>query len=64
VPDTIHFQRPETPRTVSKMYIAAEPDLERHIHHLEALGYTIVDISPSLSGPTTFPTRGANNVET
>jgi hypothetical protein len=44
----VQFKRPETPNAVSRIFVAAECSSLGHIRHLEALGYTIIDISPPL----------------
>jgi len=48
---TIRFQRPETPHGVSKMFVPTEANTTAQVRHLERLGYTIVDVSPSLTDP-------------
>ena len=53
---TVQFSRPETPTRVSRMFIPTEESGSiRHIRRLEALGYTIVDISPPLAEYTGLP---------
>jgi hypothetical protein len=55
----VQFRRPETPNAVSRMFISAQCDSLEHIHHLEMLGCTIIDVSPPLqeAPPKSRPDR-------
>ena len=47
---TISFRRPELFYVLSKMTVPPNADVMAQVHHLEELGYTIVDVSPPLNG--------------
>jgi hypothetical protein len=57
VTHTISFRRPELHYVLSKMSVPPGTDVAAQIHHLEDLGYKIVDVSPPLSvyGPPQNP---------
>ena len=59
---TVQFRRPETPNRISRMFIPEESGAVRHIHRLEALGYTTVDISPPLAEYTCPPTADSDSM--
>lgn len=46
----ISFRRPELFYVLSKMTVPPGADVLVQIHHLEDLGYTIVEVSPPLDG--------------
>jgi hypothetical protein len=48
--NTIRFRRPETPYSVSRMFVSNDEDTETHVRHLKVLGYTILDVLPSPAG--------------
>ena len=57
---TVQFKRPETPTRISRMFIPEEEAGSiRHIRRLEALGYTIVDVSPPVAEYTGLPTAAS-----
>ena len=45
----IRFQRPETPYGVSTVRVPPEANAAQQLRRLEALGYTIVEVSPPLA---------------
>lgn len=47
---TIRFRRPETPYSVSKMTAPNEREAMTQMHRLEALGYSIIDVIPPITG--------------
>ena len=50
VTHTIHFRRPETPYSLSKMTVLNTQDASSQIHRLKALGYAIIEVVPPLEG--------------
>jgi hypothetical protein len=44
----IRFQRPETPYGVSRVHVPPEANAAQQLRRLEALGYTILEVSPPL----------------
>jgi hypothetical protein len=48
VTHTISFRRPELFYVLSKMVVPPGADVVAQIHHLEDLGYKIVEVSPPL----------------
>ena len=54
---TISFRRPELFYVLSKMTVPPGADVVAQIHHLEDLGYKIVEVSPPLGdyGPPQRP---------
>ena len=48
---TISFRRPELYYVLSKMTVPPGADVVAHIHRLEDLGYTIVEVAPPLGLP-------------
>lgn len=53
----ISFRRPELLYVLSKMSVPPGTDAAAQVHHLEDLGYIIVDVSPPLTvyGPPQNP---------
>ena len=54
---TISFRRPELFHVLSKMVVPPGSDVVAQIHHLEDLGYKIIEVSPPLGayGPPQKP---------
>jgi hypothetical protein len=46
----IHFRRPETPYSLSKMTASSQHEALLQIRRLKALGYTITEVIPPLEG--------------
>lgn len=46
---TIRYQRAETPYGVTKSCVPPEGDAAKQVRRLEALGYTILDVTPPLT---------------
>lgn len=44
----ISFRRPELRYVLSKMSVPPEADVAAQVHHLQELGYQIVDVTPPL----------------
>lgn len=57
VTHTISFRRPELFHVLSKMVVPPGSDVVAQVHHLEDLGYKIIEISPPLGdyGPPQKP---------
>ena len=53
VTHTIHFRRPETPYSLSKMTVLNSQEASTQIHRLKALGYAIIEVLPPLDGGLT-----------
>jgi hypothetical protein len=46
---TIRYQSPEKPSSISNLFAIDEASALAKLHHLEGLGYTIVEVSPPLA---------------
>lgn len=46
---TILFHHPETPEFIRSLLIPPEASAATHVRNLEALGYTVLEVSPPLT---------------
>jgi len=58
---TVHFRRPDTPYSLSKMTAPNEWEATTQIHRLEAPGCTVVDVIPPITGGLTQTTQNARD---
>jgi len=52
---TIRFQRPDALGSISNLFVEDDAAAATQIRHLEAIGYTIIDASPSPEMEKRFP---------
>lgn len=54
---TIHFRRPDTPYSLSKMTAPNEQEAMMQIQRLKALGYTVTEVMPPLASDVSVTTQ-------